>query len=832
MQKFWIFFLEKKAFTYFLISVLVIVGGFSTYLIPKESAPEVIIPIGVISTVVRGGSAEDVESLVTNKIEQEIINVENIDKVTSNSSEGVSVITAQFLPNADVDKSIQALKDAVDRVKGELPEDATEPNVMKVNFADQPVLLVSVSQDLAPREITQLADDLEKEIKKVKGVLKVDVAGVRKKEIQVVVSKEKLASYNLSLNQVVGAIQGANATLPIGRITMGDVDYPIKFDGSVENAEDIGNISLGGTGGASIYLRDVAFVVDGLENPRTFSRISVNAEPSQNAITLSIFKKAGGDVTDVTARVLQRIEELKKPGELLSGAKTVVPFDAGANVKKDLRELTRTGVETVILVMLILFLTIGWRESVVAGLSIPLSFVIAFIGIYYSGNTINFLSLFSLILAIGILVDSGIVVAEAIHTRMQKYNDVKRAAIESIREYSVPLIAGTMTTVAVFFPLFFLSGVVGKFVQSIPFTIIFVLIASIFVALGMVPILATLLIKNKSHEQGEKKNKFLEMQETYFHQAQDWYKKFLGNILLSRKRQNRFFWGLVASFVLSILLVVGGLVKVEMFSQDDQPFVVVSIEKTEGTPLYNTDLTVRQVEEILYQNKFVTSFVTTVGAGSSLTGDMGGGGGSNTKVANITVMLVDKEERDFSSTDITNILRKELSDINDATITVGQGNNGPPSGKPVVVKFIGDDLDELTAAANIGEKILGQVQGTQDISSSVKDNGTQLEIFVDKNKASEYGLSAAQVAQLLRTAVSGVTATTIKKQQEDIDVLVKVALNENFVNPEDTAKTTLDSINNIPVPVPGGEIFCWVQFSVPMFLRVARLSLTKVKKEL
>jgi HAE1 family hydrophobic/amphiphilic exporter-1 len=291
MQKFWIFFLEKKAFTYFLIIVLTIVGGFSTYLIPKESAPEVIIPVGVVSTVVRGGSAEDVENLVTNKLEQEIINVENIDKVTSNSSEGVSVISAQFLPNADVDKSIQSLKDAVDRVKGQLPDDASEPNVMKINFADQPVLLVSVSQDLAPREITKLADDLEKEIKKVKGVLKVDVAGVRKKEIQVVVSKEKLASYNLSLNQVVGAIQGANATLPIGRITMGDVDYPIKFDGSVDNAEDIGNISLGGTGGASIYLRDVAFVVDGLESPRTYSRISVKAEPSENAITLSIFKK-------------------------------------------------------------------------------------------------------------------------------------------------------------------------------------------------------------------------------------------------------------------------------------------------------------------------------------------------------------------------------------------------------------------------------------------------------------------------------------------------------------------------------------------------------------
>lgn len=430
--------------------------------------------------------------------------------------------------------------------------------------------------------------------------------------------------------------------------------------------------------------------------------------------------------------------------------------------------------------------------------------MIAFIGIYLSGNTINFLSLFSLILAIGILVDSGIVVAEAIHSRMLLYGDVKRASIESIKEYAWPLVAGTMTTVAVFFPLFFLTGIVGKFVQSIPFTIIFVLIASIFVALGMVPILATLLIKNKTTSAHTSRYKrFTEKQEEYFHLSQEWYKKFLGNILLNRKLQNKFLLGLILAFVGSIMLVVFGLVKVEMFPQDDQDFVIISIEKPEGTPLANTDIVVRQVEEILYENKNAKSFVTTVGAGSSLTGDSSAGG-ANTKVANITVMLHDKDERDLNSTEIATMLRRELNVINDATITVGQGNNGPPSGKPVVIKFVGDNLDDLSSSAQIAENILEKIEGTQDISTSVKDDGTQLEIFVDRAKATEYGLSAASVAQILRTSVSGVTATTIKKQDEDINVLVKVALNENFVNPEDTIKTTLDSIKNLPVSLPGG----------------------------
>ncbi len=810
MHKFWIFFLEKKAFTYLIISTLVLIGIYSIYLIPKESSPEVIIPIGVVSTVVRGGSAEDVEKLVTNKLEQEIANVENIDKVTSSSNEGISIVTAQFLANADVDKSIQALKDAVDKVKSDLPADATEPNVMKVNFSDQPVLIVSVSRDLAPAEMTKLGDNLEREIKKVKGVSSVDVAGTRKREVQVVLFKDKLASYGFSISQVIGAIQSANASAPIGRITMDNVDYPIKFEGSIDEASQVPEIALQTANGTSVYLRDVAFVVDGLESPKTYSRISVKGNPSENALTLSIHKKSGGDVNQVTTAVLNKIEEMKQPGRMLAGANTIVSVNRGADVQRDLKELTRTGFETVFLVMLILFLTIGWRESIVAGLSIPLSFVIAFIGIYLSGNTINFLSLFSLILAIGILVDSGIVVAEAIHTRMKKYGDVTQASIESIKEYAWPLIAGTMTTVAVFFPLFFLSGIVGKFVKSIPFTIIFVLIASIFVALGMVPILATLLIKNKNTPEKENsaESRVEAIQEKYFHKTQEWYRKFLGNILLNRKLQNKFLLGLILAFVGSIMLVVFGIIKVQMFPQDDQPFVIISIEKPEGTPLANTDLVVRQVEEILYNNKNIKSFVTTVGAGSSLmTSFNGSGGGSNTKIANITAMLGDKNSRNISSTDIANEIRKDLSVINDGVITVGQSNTGPPSGKPVTVKFIGDNLDELTDAANISENILNKIDGTQDVSSSVKDDGTQLEIYVDRVKASQYGLSAAQVAQVLRTSVSGVAATTIKKQSEDIDVLVKVALNENFVNPEDTIKTSLESIKNMPITtISGGTI--------------------------
>jgi multidrug efflux pump subunit AcrB len=793
MHSLWIFFLKKRAFTYMVMASLISVGLYSLLAIPKESSPEVIIPVGVVATVLRGASAEDTEKLITNKIEAEIANVENIDTITSSSREGVSVITAQFNASADIDKSIQDLKDAVDRVKGDLPTDALDPTVSKINFSDQPILIISISQDVSPASLTALGDDLEREIKKVKGVSKVDVAGTRKQEVQVVIRKDQLAKYGLSINQVVGAIASANASFPIGNITVADIDYPISFAGSITEGKELPDVAVTSNNGVPVYLRDVAFVSDGLRPPVTFSRASVAGSPAEQALTLNIYKKSGGDVTKIAKDVRTKIEELKKTK--LSGSQVVISFDRGELVEKDLRELTRTGLETVALVMIVLLLTIGWREAVVAGLSIPLSFVIAFIGLYASGNSINFISLFSLILAIGILVDSGIVVAEGIHTRMRKLGDSEGATIATIKEYAWPLIAGTMTTVAVFAPLFFISGVTGKFIASIPFTIIFVLIASIFVALGMVPLLAILL--TKPHAEG----RFEHFQESFSTNARNWYMKFLGIVFSSRKIQNRFFLALGVGFVVAILLPVFGLLKVQFFPQDDQDFIFVTVEKPQGTPLAQTDLTVRQVEEMLYDAPFVESFVTTVGAGSAFEDN---GGGANTKIANITVLL--KKDRKQTSTEIVEVLRKQLSPITSADVRVSQGNNGPPSGSPVVIKFLGDDLGELSLAADTGEKILKDIAGTLDVQTSLRDDGTQFEIIIDRARAAQVGLTAATVAQTLRASVSGLTATTIKKQSDDIDVIVKTDLNANFINPEDTIKTTMDSITQLPIVTPTGSV--------------------------
>ncbi len=776
-----------------LMFVLTLGGLYSLVSIPKESAPEVIVPVGIVVTTLRGASSEDIEQLITKKVESEAMNIENVDKITSTSAEGVSSVTVQFLAKADIDKSIQNLKEAVDKAKVKFPQEADQPQVLRVNFADQPILLVSVSQDLSPATFAKLGDDLEAELKKVPGVSKVDISGTRKHQVQVVVKKEALLTYGIRLDQITSALQTANASFPVGSITVSQVNYPINFAGTIETPSEIGDIVVNSANGIPVYIRDVATVIDGLAPPSTISRASVHGAPSSNALTLSIFKKAGGDVTQITKAARAKLDELKDT--MLHGADVVISYDTGALVKKDLTELSKVGLETVILVLLVLLLTIGWRESLVAALSIPLSFVIAFIGLYVSGNTINFVSLFSLILAIGILVDSGIVVTEAIHTRTKRFGNSYDAAIASIKEYAWPLTAGTFTTIAVFAPLFFLSGIMGKFVSSIPFTVIFVLIASIFVALGMVPLLAIVLTK-EAHT-----NRFEEMQDAFSLRAREWYKGFLGGFLDSRKKQNWFLSLMALGLIASLSLPIFGLVKVEFFPQDDQDFVYVEIEKPQGTPLLQTDTSAREVEEFLYTNTYVDSFVTTVGSGSSFNEN---GGGTNSKIANITVLL--KKDRKKTSTEIVQILRNDLAPITSADVRVQEAAGGPPSGAPVSIAFKGDDLNNLSIVANKAEAILASIKGVVDPQSSIRDDGTQFTISVNRTKASEVGLNAVQVAQTLRTAVSGVIATTIKTPENDIDVVVKVNLNSNYINPEDTIKTTVDSIKQLSIMTPTGTV--------------------------
>ncbi|MBI5457293.1 efflux RND transporter permease subunit [Candidatus Kaiserbacteria bacterium] len=793
MVPLWRFFIEKRQFTLLVITGLVIVGGAAMLSMTRESTPEVQIPVGGVTVVLPGASPEDVERLVTNKIEEHLANLPDLHKLTSSSRESISVVVAEFNASADIQRSIQKLKDEVDKAVADLPAEAKTPVVTEVNFVDQPIQLISVSADLPPAQFAALAEEVKREIQTVKGVSRVEVSGVRDREIQVVVRKEEIARLGISLPQVVGAIAAANASLPVGSITVDDISYAVAFRGSLDTVEDIGSVAILNVGGQVIYMRDIANVSDGVQKATSYSRISVGSAPARQAMTLGVLKVRGYDITTVTKAVKGKLADLQKG--ILQGSDVVVSYDAGDEVQKNLSELTQTGLETVALVMLALFITIGWREAVVAGLSIPLSFLMAFIGLLYSGNTLNIVSLFSLILAIGILVDSGIVIVEAIHTRTRIYGDKRRAALEALREYAWPLMGGTIATVAFFVPLFFISGIVGKFIASIPFTLVFVLLASIFVALGLVPTIANMMA-------AKEESALMKRQEEYAQRAREWYASHLKAFLQDRRGQNRFLAVMLAGFIVALALPVVGILGVSFFPQADGEFLYVDMEMPQGTDLSRTDLAARAVEDKLFDDPRFSSLITTVGTLSPFSSS-DGFVSADSRFANITINLV--KDRAQTSTEILADVKSTLADIHIAEIRAGEPSGGPPVGAAVLIKFLGKDRTALNNTLVKARKVLEQTPGVTAVNSSNKYDSTQFVLSIDRGKLAFVGLSPAAIASTLRTAVSGVTATSLTGGEKNVDIVVSLNLNPNTTDPHESSYTSLSSLRQVPLITSTGR---------------------------
>jgi multidrug efflux pump subunit AcrB len=850
----WEFFIKNSKFAYLFLVTLIGVGLYCVVSISKESAPEVEIPVGVVTVVLPGAPAADVESLVTNEIEKGLNSLENVKKITSTSRESVSSVVVEFDAEADINESILDLKDKVDKTKSDLPDDAEDPVVTEVNFVDQPIMTIAMSADLSDYEFTLLSDDVEREIEKISGVSRVEKSGVRKREVTVIVDQESLQRFDITLGEVTSALSTANLTFPIGQITSDGVSYNVAFEGDIKDTTQIQNIGVASRGGQPVYIKDIATIEDGLASINLISRLSVAGEPSQSSVSFSVYKQSGGDITVITDNVNKRIDELKQPAQFLHGVTTITILDAGNDIKRDLVNLSNSGLQTVFLVVILLVLTIGWREGLLAGISIPLSFLFGFIGLYFSGNTINFLSLFSLILGIGILVDSAIVIVEGINRKMKDNPEINKqeAAISTIREFSAPLISGTLTTVSMFVGLFIVSGVTGQFIASIPFTLIFLLFASLFVSLAILPLIASTFLHRKNATEFERKQVY------YAHKLETWYRNKLATYIGNEAKENKFLAAIFAALIFSIFLPINfiaglilapavyfltlwshdikkrkkwselkrkllwfpsvvisivliatvsgfllpsfSLVKVIFFNQSDIDYLIVEIEEPEGTVKNITDVSTRRVEEILYEVPEIDSFTVTVGSGNEF-----GSGGTGDKLANIFINL--DKDRERTSTEIVDDLRVKMNEVSDIKVTVNQPSDGPPTGAAIIVKYLGDDLSEITKLANDSAEIFRTLPDTVNVKTSTNNNSTEFVLELDRDKAAALGVSPLTVSQVARTALYGAKATSITTLKEDIDVVVKLNVaNDADVTNETSKITSINALSQILIPTQSGMV--------------------------
>lgn len=477
------FFVTNFRVVILLIITLTIIGIYSFQRLPRESNPEVKIPIAVVVTTYPGASPTDIEELVTKKIETGIFGLKDVDKVTSNSSNSMSAVTVEFNAKADLDDSLRKLRDAVKNIEKDLPVDANEPIVQEVSIDDTPIWTASFTGPMDGFALREAADDIKDELEKIQGVRTVSISGGDQREFDVSYDPGKLTFYGLTLDQANGAIRATNVAIPSGTFEGERYNFPVRTDGRFYDAHALANIPVFHTPeGALVTLGDIATVRETAIEKTVISRFGEAGQPSQPSITIQVVKKTGGSVIGSIDQVEERMNEAV--AKLPPGTSYTVISNAAEEIAKEFDQLTHDFMLTVVLVFTILFLMVGLKEALVAGLAIPLVFSATFGVMLVTGTSLNFLSLFSLILSLGLLVDDAIVVVSA---TKQYLNSGKftpeEAVLLVLNDFKVVLLTTTLTTVWAFLPLLSASGIIGEYIKSIPITVSVTLISSLFIAL-------------------------------------------------------------------------------------------------------------------------------------------------------------------------------------------------------------------------------------------------------------------------------------------------------------------------------------------------------------
>lgn len=784
------FFIVRSRLVLLLLSAITFGGLIALYNIPREADPEVKIPIALVTTVYPGASPADVETVITKEIEGAIESLSDVRRVASASSAGISSITVEFEAEADLEKSIRDLKDAIDTVN-DLPEDAFDPVVTEIRANDIPIVTFSLGSSLDERRLKELADTIQDELDHIPGVSSVTITGARNREFDVRVGSAALARINISLSQIVAALAAANVDIPLGDLTIDGADYHVRATSKFTSIDDIKGVAIATNEGTVIRIGDIARVEDAFEKRTTSSYISIGGAPARPTLSLQVFKKTGGNIIAIVDTAKDTIDELKTSGIIPRDVSVEVSSDYSKFIRDDLETLGGSGVESAVLVFFVMLLALSFREALVALFAVPFTFLITFVILYITGNTLNSLSLFSLVLSLGLFVDAFIVILQGIFINLKHGYKPLDAALLSVSHFKLPLLAGAFTTVAAFVPMLLVSGIVGQYLRVMPITISVTLVASMFVTLVLVPALAAIFIKPSSAERPIKES----IMERYVtNRLTRTYRENIMKFLSSRRAKRRFSFIVAILFFGSMAFLVTGYIPVKLFPTIDVDFTFIDVEMPVGTDREETEAVVQQVEDKLYSRQDVKSFVTTIGGVSSFGFDGAGAGGDH--LAHVNVNFKPFGERSLKSYEIVEEIRKDLEAIPQGTITIRAIQGGPPTGAPIEVRVSGDDLGVLEELSSRVERSLIETEGTLNVKNNREVSPADITFALNRTALAEAGFSAAEVAGYIRTALFGVTATEVTLADTDIDVVVRLERGD---------VDTLDALKNLAVPNRSGE---------------------------
>lgn len=747
----------KRSTAVFVLVLIILVTGTTSYMsLPREASPDITIPVIIVSTPYFGVSPADMETLVTQPIEKELKNIGDVKEIRSSSSEGMSSISIEFEPDTDIDGALQKVRDKVDLAKVELPIDAEEPFIQEINFSNFPIMIINISGPYGLQRLKTVAEELEDKIEGVPGVLDVTLTGGLEREVKVNLDPEKLRYYNLDVKDVIDTIRDENLTIPGGSIDLGSYKYLVRVPGEFKTTGIIGDLVLKVRDGRPVYMRDVAEVIYGFKDVSSYARLN-----SVQCVSLSITKRSGENLIRIADEIkaLIEVEKIRQP----SGTTFSITADASTDIRKMVDDLENNIISGLILVLLVLLVFLGFRTALFVALAIPFSMLISFFVLQALGFTLNMVVLFSLILALGMLVDNAIVIVENIYRHGEEGVPMNEAARRGTTEVALPIIVATVTTLCAFFPMIFWPGIMGEFMNYLPKTLIITLSASLFVAMVINPVFCARLLKVKKVRSGS-------IAEGKDHKPMvRWYRDFLTNAL---NRPIVTISASIASLVIVLVLYAFLGSGVEFFPETDPSKIFIDIEAPLGTRLDVTDAITKKAENGLAAYPNVKQYVANSGVSTGKF-DMGGSSGGPANKARISIDFIDMEKRSRSSELTADDIRKELAPITGAAIKIQKEHHGPPTGPPINVEISGDDYKLLGALSEKAARMITDVAGVVDLDDDYKVGNPEIRIWIDREKAAIYDLSTKKISDTIRTAIKGTEASSYREFEDEYDITVR-----------------------------------------------------------
>jgi len=827
--------IDNRTAIYIFTIIITLYGVFKFNTLPKEQFPDVVVPTISVTTIYFGNSPNDIENLVTRPLEKQLkgISGAKVKKIQSISQQDYSLIIIEFDTDIKTEVAKQKVKDAIDKAQSDLPNDlTTQPNVQEFDFSEMPIMYVNVSGDYDGITLKKYADKMQDKFEEFPEVNRADIVGAPEREIQINVDPIKMQAAKLSFTDIGNAISYENRDISGGLVEVGDMKRTIRIKGQFKSVLDMQNLVVKNLQGAAVYLKDVAEIVDTVKETESYARLD-----GKNVVTLNIIKRSGENLIATAEKIKGAIDEMQETGQIppKDKLKVVVTGDQSKKTATSFHELINTIIIGFVLVLLVLMFFMGVNNAFFVALSVPLSIFVAFMFLpvadFMVGTsvTLNFIVLFALLFGLGIIVDDAIVVIENTH-RIFANGKVKieRAAKEAAGEVFIPVFAGTVTTLAPFFPLLMWKGIIGKFMIYLPVMLILTLAASLIVAFIINPVFAVSFMKPEGREYEKPKHEIFKaswfwvfiafgiilniagwhgfgnfllfialiaiaeryilrdiihfFQERVLPSLMNKYEKLLKWILQGKRPA----YALVSLFVLfpiSLMLLLARGNKMTFFPSGDPNFIYVYLKLPVGTKTATTDsitsILEKRVHKVLenempQKGGIVESVITNVAVSANNPRDNNRSTQSN--LGRIQVSFVDFEHRHGKHTKpFLDEIRKQMTGIPGAIINVQQEDSGPPTDPPVNIEVSGDNFDEISkiASALLFHLDTNRVNGVEALKMDVDLLNPEISIIIDRDKAMHEGLSTAQIGMEIRNAVFGKEASKLKDGEDDYKIQIR-----------------------------------------------------------